>query len=151
MALRPKGDPIRVTERVSAGVIKIGDCVTLTADGRVRVATASEALLGMSNTYCSAADQPCNVFDHPDQHYLIPKSGGVAAAPTAQTEFNLNYNIVAGASVGQESAHTLDSASGATTATLPLRAVDRGRVLTSALEVVVLINNHVSKAGVAGI
>lgn len=148
MAARPKGDPIRVTERVSAGVIKIGDFVTITADGTVRVAAASEALLGVSNSYCSGAGQACNVFDHPDQHYLVAKS---SSAPSAQSEFNLNYNIVANSSTNQESAHTLDSSSGATTATLPLRAIDRSRAAVPSNECVVLINNHVSKAGVAGL
>lgn len=145
---RPKGDPIRVNVYVSAGAIKIGDFVNLNSDGQVKVAAASEALLGVCNTLAAAAGQEVAVFDHPEQMYLVVKSG---TQPAAQTDFNLNYDIVAGTSSSVESAHTLNSSSGATTAALPLRAVDRSRVLGSTLEAVVRINNHTSRAGVAGV
>lgn len=145
---RTKGDALRVNAYVSAGAIKIGDFVTLDSDGRVKVAAASEALLGVCNTRATAAGQEIKVFDHPDQMYLVEKS---ATEPSAQTDFNRNYNIVANTNTGNESTHTLDSSSGDTTATLPLRAVDRSRSVVPNKECVVIINNHVSKAGVAGV
>lgn len=139
-----KGDPIRENVYISGGVIKLGDFVTQNAAGQVVVAAAGDPLLGVANAYCSASGQECQVWDHPSQMFLVPTSG---TAPSAQTDFNLNYNIVAGTSTSLNSAHTLDSASGATTATLPLKALENYRLVgqnnaAAGHVVVVVINNH---------
>lgn len=141
---RPKGDPLRVNNYVAAGAIKIGDFVTLTASGQVAVAAATQALVGVCNSLATGAGQEVAVFDHPEQMFYVVKDG---TEPSAQTDFNLNYNIVAASSSTVESAHKLDSDTGATTATLPLKAMDRSRQLGNTTEVVVVINNHQLKGG----
>lgn len=155
MGARPHGDLIRVGEYVGASEIKVGDFVKLNSSGQVAVATAGSTtgLLGVAVSYCKQAGDKVKVADHPSQEYLVKKS---SSAPTAQTDYNLNYDLVANTSSNKESAHTLDSASGATTpATLPLRAVSASRMnvapgLTDA-ECVVRINQHSERAGTAGV
>jgi hypothetical protein len=145
---RPHGDLLRDNTYVAGAEIKIGDFVTINSSGQVVKATASQALLGVALGYAKATGVNVQVADHPDQEYLVKKS---ASAPTAQTDYFLNYDIVATASAAgnYESANTLDSASGATTSTLPLRAVFDGRTATGT-EAVCRINNHVERTGVAG-
>lgn len=149
---RIHGDLLRSSAQVAAGEIKIGDFVALDASGKVKVAAASDALVGMAISYAKADGAEVMVADHPQQEYLIEKS---ATAPVAQTDYNLNYDIVASVSTSYESKHKLDSATGAATATLPLRAVGPSRQKTAPgladKECVVRINNHAEKAGVAGV
>jgi hypothetical protein len=144
MSVQCKGEPVRENEYTAAGAIKIGDFVTLNASGQVAVATASQALVGVCNSVAVNAGDLVKVWDHPEQLFVVTTS---AAAPSALTDFNLNYNIVANTSTTTESAHTVDSASGATTATLPLKALRLhpmiGAVPGSAgAPVVCQINNH---------
>lgn len=156
MSVTTKGEPIRENEYTAAGEIKIGDFVTQTAAGLVAVAAASDALLGVANSYVSAANAvlggesaAVKVFDHPDQMFLVPTS---AAAPSTATEYNLNYNIVANTTSSTEGNHTLDSASGSIIATLPLKALSPfpmvGRVNgVAGAPVVCVINNHKLNGG----
>lgn len=149
MSVLIKGEPIRENEYIAAGAIKIGDFVTMNSSGQVAVAAASQALLGVSNTVAVNAGDKVTVFDHPDQMYLVPTS---AAAPSTLTEFNLNYDIVANTTSGTEGNHRLDSASGATTATLPLKAVRAAPMVgavagVAGTAVVCIINNHQLKGG----
>lgn len=148
MAAKPHGDLLRVNSYVAGGEIKIGDFVRKNSDGKVVVAAASQAPLGVAMSYASDDGKEIIVADHPDQEYLVDKS---ASAPSSQTDYGLNYNIVASTSTYKESAHKLDSASGATTSTLPLRAVMPSRRVGSTSEAVVRINNHSEKAGVEGL
>lgn len=145
MAVQMKGDPMRLNAYVAGGAIKIGDLVTLNAAGQVVVAAASQALLGMSNAQAIVAGQVIQVADHPDQQYIISSSSSV---PSAQTDFNMNYNIVANVTTGSEGNHTIDGASGATTATLPLKALQPSPFqFAAAGTAVCVINNHVLKGG----
>lgn len=143
-----KGNPIRQNDYVSGGVIKIGDFVTQNAAGQVVVAAASQALCGVANSPSSAAGQIVKVWDHPDQLFNVSRS---AVIPSALTDYNQNFNIVAATSTSQESNHTLDSASGATTATLPLKALrpsqDSATLGTASRAVICIINNHQLKGG----
>lgn len=148
MGARPHGDLIRVSQYVAGGPIKIGDFVKVNSSGKVVVAAASNALLGVAMSYASADGKEVLVADSPDQEFLIEKS---SSAPSSQTDYNLNYNIVASTSTSYESAHKLDSASGATTSTLPLRSISSSRSPVSSDECVVRINNHSEKAGVEGV
>jgi hypothetical protein len=150
MGARTHGDVIRQNTYVAGGAIKIGDFVMLASSGKVVVATASSALLGVAMSYASADGKNVEVADHPQQEYLVAKS---STAPSTQTDYFLNYNIVATTSTTNESGHTLDSASGATTpSTLPLRAVSQSRAVVSpASEAVVRINNHSDRPGQAGV
>lgn len=149
MAVLIKGEPMRENQYTAAGAIKIGDFVTLNASGQVAVATASQALVGICNSVAVNAGDLVNVFDHPAQLFLVSTS---AAAPSALTDFNLNYNIQVNASTGNESAHALDSATGAVTATLPLKALRAGAVVgatpgVAGALVVCQINNHQLNGG----
>ena len=150
MGARPHGDVIRQNAYVAGGAIKIGDFVMLDAAGKVVVATASSALLGVAMSYASAANVEVHVADSESQEYLVTKS---STAPSTQTDYFLNYNIVATTSTTYESNHTLDSSSGATTpSTLPLRAVAQSRaVVNPTTECVVRINNHSERPGQAGV
>ena len=148
MAVSCKGNPIRQNEYISAGAIKIGDFVTLNSAGQVAVATATQALVGVSNAVATAAGQAVQVWDHPDQLFNVTRS---ATDPDLLTEYNLNYNIVANTTSGQEGNHTLDSASGAVTATLPLKALrpslDAPKLGEGGAAVICIINNHQLKGG----
>lgn len=145
MAVAIKGEPMRLNAYVSGGAIKIGDFVTLNAAGQVVVATASQALLGVCMAVASASGQSVQVADHPDQMYIVTSS---STTPSAQTDFNLNYNIVANTTTGPEGNHTIDGASGATTATLPLKALMPSPMqFAAAGTAVCIINNHVLKGG----
>jgi hypothetical protein len=149
MAVMCKGEPIRQNEYVAASEIKNGDFLTLNSDGHVAVATATQALCGVANSYASAQGAVVKVWDHPDQMFIVPTS---SANPDVQTEYNLNYNIVANTTTSQDGNHTLDSASGDTTATLPLKALMPMPLVgrsngSAAAPVVCVINNHQLKGG----
>lgn len=150
MGARVHGDLIRQNEYVAGGAIKIGDFVMLASSGKVVVAAASNAILGVAMSYAAADGDAVQVADHPQQEYLVTKS---STAPSSQTDYFLNYDIVATTSTTYESNHKLDSSSGATTpSTLPLRAVSASRSATgSTTEAVVRINNHSERPGQAGV
>lgn len=143
-----KGDPLRQNTYIAGGTINIGDLVTLNSAGQVVVATASQALLGASNAYV-VSGQECQVWDHPDQLFIIQSD---SADIDALTDMNLNYNIVAGSSPGARiSGHVLDGDTGATTATLPLKLLELSKELGNGYgayaRCVVKINNHVLNGG----
>jgi hypothetical protein len=148
--VQTKGEPLRENEYTAGGAIKIGDFVTLNSAGQVVVATASQALCGIANSVAVNAGDLVKVFDHPDQLILVNPS---ATTPSALTDFNLNYNIIANTSTSaSEGAMTLDSASGAVTATLPLKALRLPAVVGQTIavggyQVVCMINNHQLAAG----
>jgi hypothetical protein len=152
MGARPHGDLIRANAYVAGGEIKIGDFVMLASSGKVVVAAASNAILGVALNHAPADGDEVIVSDHPAQEYLVERS---STAPSAQTDYFLNYDIVASASSSIESAHKLDSSSGATTpSTLPLRAVSNSRAVVPSSgpsECVVRINNHSERPGQVGV
>lgn len=148
MPIITKGDNVRQNSYVAGGAVKIGDFVKLDASGRVVVAAAGDALLGVSNSYASAAGLPINVFDNPEQQFIGQAStAGIAAL----ADLNLNYNIVANTTSGPEGNHQIDGASGATTATLPLKVLNLSPEFKAAFgsnaRVVFVINNHILKGG----
>lgn len=153
---RPKGDVLRENKYIAAGAIYPGDMVTLDATGRVAVATAAQALLGASNSYASAAGESVMVFDHPEQLYTAQASG---ADIDAQTDMNLNYDIVASApsTTYRVSRQVIDSATGAVTATLPIKvlAIEEkpDNALGAQVKCICKINNHqlAGGTGTAGI
>jgi ABC-type tungstate transport system permease subunit len=150
---RPHGSILRQNTYVSAGVIKVGDVCVLNNAGKVAVAAAgtTTGIIGVANSYAKAADVDVIVCDHPEQEYLIKRSG---AAPVAQTDYMLNYDLVAGTSTTYESAHTLDSASGATTATLAFKAVRSSKQAVTSIgdsECVVRVNQSAFRAGTLGV
>lgn len=142
---RPYGDLLRVGKYVAAEAIYPGDFVNTNADGKVEPADATEAILGVAISYASAADAEVLVADDPAQKWIIQADG---ADIDAQDDINLNYNIVAtaGDSTFKVSRMELDSDSGNTTATLPLKllAIDvrEDNALGAQVDCVVIINNH---------
>jgi len=146
----PKGTPMRSEVYQSGGAIFKGDWVSKDADGEVIAALVTTALVGVAAESTSAAGAEVKVYDHPDQQFIIQADdAGVAA----QTNLNLNYNIVAtaGDATFSQSRMELDGSSGAVTATLPLKAlrldVRDDNAFGANADVVVIINNHQLKGG----
>jgi len=146
----PQGAIKKMTKYVASEAIYPGDFVNMGSAGKVEPADASEALLGVALSYASADAAVVMVCDDPDQQYVIQADGSDVSAMTAQ---NLNYNIVAtaGDSTFKQSRMELDSDSGATTATLPLKLIDIDRRVNNAygaqVDCIVKINNHILAGG----
>lgn len=142
---RPRGRVLRETEYVAGGAVYPGDVVHLEADGKVDAAAASEAVVGVAATYASGDGQKVLVWDDPDQQFIIQADTG---STPAQTAVGLNYDIVATAAntTYRQSRMELDSDSGATTSTLPLRLIGfdtaEGNAAGEHADCVVVINNH---------
>lgn len=159
--LQPWGRLLRVTQYVAAGAIGRGDAVKLEAGGRVEVASSggssfAGALAGVALDAADAAGDVVRVADDPNQRFVVQADG---ADIDAQTDLGLNYELLCTDrdSATKESRQELDSSTGATTATLPLRAIEIDRKINNALgaqvDVIVKINNHQlgSGTGVAGV
>jgi hypothetical protein len=146
---RPHGAVRRMTGYVAGGTIYPGDCVKLKNDGTVEVAAASNALCGVSAGYVTVG-QTVMVYDDPSQLFSIQSD---SADVDAQTDINLNFNIVATAAdtAYRVSRHELDGDTGATDSILPIKllkiepAVDNA--LGAAVKCVVKINNHQFSSG----
>lgn len=119
---RPYGRAREAKQYTAGAAVYPGDFVHLEADGLVDPATASEAILGVAASYASASGEAVLVWDDPDQKYIVQADTGTSLA---QTSVGLNYNIVAtaGNSTYKQSRMELDSSSGATDSTLPLRLI----------------------------
>lgn len=141
---RPKGSPERMNSYVAGGDVYPGDLVKLDSSGRVVVAAASDALCGVCASKGIAGDN-ISVWDDPKQLFIIGSNG---ANPDAQTDINLNYDFVAAAAdtVFKISRMVLNQASGAATATLPLKllGVEKrpNNDLGANADCIVRINNH---------
>lgn len=142
---QPKGDPKRMNEYVAAGVIYPGDAVMQEAGGRVIVGAATNALIGVAASYASAAGESVQVWDDPDQLFVVQAD---EADVDAQTDIGLNYNLLAtaGNSTYRVSRQELDSSTGADTATLPLKllAIEKrpNNAFGAQVDCIVKINNH---------
>lgn len=150
IGLRPYGDILQLTPYVASAAVYPGDAVSMAATGLVASATASQALIGVAASYASAAQAEVLVWDHPDQKFIVQSDNGTTLA---QTSVGLNYNLLATAANTQykRSRMELDSDTGATTSTLPLRliAFDRevNNVAGEFAECIVSINNHQNATG----
>jgi hypothetical protein len=148
--LEPKGSPLRKNKYVSGSAVYPGDAVKLDSSGRVAVAAASDALCGVAASYASAAGEDVWVWDHQDQLFCVQADD---ADIDAQTDIGLNYDILAtaGSSAFKISRMELDSSSGATTATLPLKllAIEArpNNALGAQVDCIVKINNHQLSGG----
>lgn len=142
--LRPQERAMRESIYVLAGTVYPGDAVTMNNAGAVVAASASQTLIGVAAEY-GVSGSEAKVWDHPDQKFVVQADDGTTLA---QTAVGLNYNIVAtsGNSTYRQSRMELDSDSGATLSTLPLRLLGfQPRVDNVAgefAECVVKINNH---------
>lgn len=141
---RPYERAIRETPYTAGGTVYPGDAVHMEADGLVDAAVASEALVGVAATYATSGNEVL-VWDDPQQKFVVQADDGTTLA---QTAIGLNYNIVAttGNTKYKQSRQELDSDSGATTSTLPLRLIgvsrEEGSEIGEFAKCVVVINNH---------
>lgn len=157
---KPFGPILRVRPYRANEALKEGDAVNRVAgstnsSGRssVEAADASEALIGVVAHKCASGDMVL-VYDHPDQEFVVQADD---ADINQDSDIGLNYDLLATASSTDWSAHELDSSTGATSATLPLKllrilpAVDNA--LGAQVKCVVKINNHqlAGGTGVAGV
>lgn len=143
--LRPVERASRETPYTAGGAVYPGDAVKMNDAGKVVAASASDALIGVAASYASADGAEVMVWDDPEQKFVVQADDGTTLA---QTGVGLNYDIVATAanSTYKMSRMELDSSSGATNSTLPLRliGVDRqvGEAIGEFAKCVVVINNH---------
>jgi len=141
----PKGEPKRANEYVAGGIVYPGDMVKLNSAGRVVAASASDALCGVALSYAGAAGEKLIVSDDINQLYVIQADG---TDIDAETDINLNYNIVAtgGSTKYKLSRMELDSDTGATSSILPLKLLGIERAADNALgefvDCIVKINNN---------
>lgn len=146
----PKGVPLRENKYIAGGVVYPGDAVKLDANGKVVVGSASDALVGVANGYAAADGDAILVHDHPDQLFIVQADD---ATIDAQTDINLNYDILAtaGSSAFRMSRMELDASTQNTTATLPLKLLGieerPNNALGANVDCIVKINNHQLSAG----
>lgn len=157
---QPFGQILRVRPYRANEALLQGDAVnrvagTSDASGlpSIEMADASEALLGVVAAPVSSGGIAL-VYDHPDQEFVVQADG---ADVNEGADIGKNYNLLATVGANGISAHELDSDTGATSATLPLKllrilpAVDNA--LGAQVKCVVKINNHqlAGGTGVAGV
>lgn len=153
---KPVGRVKSKTKYQAGGAVYPGDAVKFDSDGEVVAASASDALCGVAATYASGQGEAVHVFDDPNQLFVCQSDGSDI---DAQTDINLNYNIVAtaGNSTYKVSRMELDANTGDTTATLPLKLlyIDNrpDNALGEFVDCIVKINNHQlgSHTGTAGV
>lgn len=157
----PFGPQLRLRPYRAAEALRRGDAVnrvggSTETDGKssVEMADASEALIGVAAHAVSAAGDTVLVWDHPDQEFVVQADG---ADISDGVDMGLNYNLLATVGSNGISAHELDSDSGNTSATLPLKLLRLAPAVDNALgaqaKCVVKINNHQlgSHTGTAGV
>lgn len=147
---RPYGPLLRVTEYTAGAAIYPGDLVIMSDDGKIDPAATggnvfTAAALGVAMSKAAADGDACAVADHPDQLFVVQADGNDI---DAQTDIGLNYDVVGTDpdTTFDVSRMELDSDSGATTSTLPLRLIgvsrEEGSEIGEFAKCVVVINNH---------
>lgn len=151
----PKGEPLRCNEYTAGGEIGIGDLVKFNSSGQViALAASTDAACGVAASYASASGVKVQVWDHPDQLFLMQSDDSTI---DALTDINLNYEVVVGAVASRHSIMEIDGSTGATTATLPLKVLGLSPEAKNAYganaRCVCKINNHqlASHTGTAGV
>lgn len=141
----PVGKVRQSIELTAGGRIFPGDCVHFEADGKVDAAAANEAIAGVALSYADADGDPVLVCTDPNQLYRVQADEDDI---DAQTDINLNYDILAtaGDTTYKQSRQELDSDSGNTTATLQLKLLKvearPDNALGAQVDCIVKINNH---------
>lgn len=156
----PYGPVLRLRPYIANEALLRGDAVNRISGSTgtsglsaVEMADASEALIGVVAA-AAASGAVVLVYDHPDQEFKVQADG---ADINEGTDIGLNFNLLATVGSGGQSAHELDSDTGNTTATLPLKllrivpSVDNA--LGAQVKCIVKINNHQlgSHTGTAGV
>ena len=146
---RPYGRILRVGTYTAGGTFYVGDALTMDNAGKVVVAAATNALIGVSASNGSDGVS-VGVWDHPDQQFVVQANG---TDPASLADINQNADILAtaGSSTYKVSRQELDSSTTDTTATLQLKmlGIERapGNTYGQDVDVVVAINNHALKGG----
>ena len=154
---KPVGPILRVTPYRSAGAIYPGDPVKLDAgaanstdlQGRVAVAAAGNAIVGIAASYASAAGKEVLVYDHPDQRFEAECD---AADFDENADLNQTIDFVAASpdTTYKISRAVLDSDQVGTT-TFPFRVAQFSRRTLNEVgnktKLIVSINNHQLKGG----
>lgn len=151
---KPSGDPIRIGKYTAGAAVYPGDFVIMSDDGKVDpVATGgssyTSACCGVAATKAADGEEVL-VYDDPNQRFSIQADGSDV---DAQTDIHLNYAILGTSpdTTYNVSRMELDSNTGATTATLPLKLLKIkdavGNALGAQVECEVVINNHQLKGG----
>jgi hypothetical protein len=142
---KPWGPCERETPYLAGGTIYKGDLVKFASDGSVVVVTAgATGCLGAAMNYAIAGDT-VNVADDITQQFI---SQADDATIDAQTDMNLNYNIVAGSpsTKYRRSGMQIDASTQATDSNLPIKVLrllpQEGNALGANCKVVCTINNH---------
>ena len=144
------GKPVRVRRyaKATGAAIYQGDLVSLAADGEVDpAANGGGKCLGVAAEYASSTDTEIAVYDDPDTTFIAQCDGSFALA-----DVGLNADIVATTGSGLTSAHEVQSASLATTVSLPLKVIGlspkpKGNVVGTNAVVEVKLNNCVHGNG----
>ncbi len=150
---RPHERALRESPYVAGGTIYPGDFVKMNNAGAVVVCAASDAPLGVAANYAVSTGE-VNVWDDPEQKFVVQADDGTTLA---QTNVGLNYDIVAtaGNATYKMSRMELDSSTGATDSTLPLRLLGVSREAGSAIgefaKCVVQIQKHQLRQGSEGL
>lgn len=145
----------RESPYVAGGTIYPGDLVRMDSSGNVVAASAdTNPNLGVSAQYATSG-QECKVWDDPDQRFVIQADDG-GSVSIAQTNAGLNYQVVVttGSTAYRQSRQELDASTAATDSNLPIRMLAISPAVNNAAginaKVVVALNNHQRKPGVAG-
>lgn len=131
------------------------DLLNMTSAGHVNRAAASDLyIVGAAATHAaaSAGTEFFPVYDDPYSIFLCQSDDSTIAA---DTDFNLNYNIVVANASNNVSQMEADGNTGDTTNTLPLKALryhrQSGNTVGANVALEVIINNHVLSGNLAGI
>lgn len=148
---RPYGEVRRTNKYIADAAIYPGDAVVHGSSGNVVAWSSSgTAILGVAMGYAASQGAEVLVWDHPDQEFVVQSDG---STPAGQLDVFLNYTIAATSASTQYkvSRMQLSGISGATGATMPLKALFLDNRADNAFgtyaDVVVIINNHVQKGG----
>lgn len=130
-----------------------GDVVKQSANGNIVIGTASGATLaGVVAEYADADATKVKIYDDPDAEFVA-----MALGDLQQTDIFLNADVNIGSADTdlKRSGHSIDMSTKNTTAGLQIKLlglVDQGEnAFGSYARVRCRINNHVFKAGVAGV
>jgi hypothetical protein len=142
----PFGKVLHAHNYVAGATINPGDLVKMDANGVIVLAAAgaTTGVLGVALSR-AIATQEVLVSDDPDQEYVMQVND---ASVAAQTNLGLNYDLIdaGGNTTFKRSGMQVNGASGAITATLPLRAIRLHTVSNNAFgtnaKIVVKINNN---------
>lgn len=143
---KPYERALRESTYVAGGTVYPGDAVKLNSDGKVVVAAAGDALLGVACNYAAADGSEVKVWDDPDQKFEASADAG-GSVSVAQSDVGLNADILAtsASTAYKKSRHEIDISTKATTAAqlrllAILPAVDNAA--GERARVVCMINEH---------